>query len=49
MLLHAQYWDGRYVYTFNEKDVSNIRKIWTYNWLNYEENDAEWQNILNLT
>ncbi|KAG2582318.1 hypothetical protein PVAP13_6KG100200 [Panicum virgatum] len=49
MLLHAQYWDGRYVYTLNEKDVSNIRKIWTYNWLNYEENDAEWQSILNLT
>ena len=48
MLLHAEFWDGHYVYTFKEKDISNIRKILTHKWLNHFENDADWESILNL-
>ena len=35
MLLHAEFWDGHYIYTFKEKDISNIRKIWIHKWLNH--------------
>ncbi|KAG2573233.1 hypothetical protein PVAP13_7KG246700 [Panicum virgatum] len=48
MLLHAEFCDGHYVYTLKEKDISNIRKILTHKWLNHFENDADWENILNL-
>jgi hypothetical protein len=31
-----------------EDDIVNIRKISTHKWLSYDENDAQWENILNL-
>ncbi|PUZ44214.1 hypothetical protein GQ55_8G072100 [Panicum hallii var. hallii] len=48
MLIHAEHGDGRSVCDLQEKDISNIRKIFTYAWLDHEENDVEWKSILNL-
>ncbi|RLM74991.1 hypothetical protein C2845_PM15G17040 [Panicum miliaceum] len=46
MLMHIQHWDGRSVCNLDEKNICIIRKILTHTWLNFEENDTEWQNIL---
>ena len=48
MLMNAEYWDGRTVPHFQEKDIMNIRKISTHKWLSYDENDTDWKDILNL-
>ncbi|KAG2605582.1 hypothetical protein PVAP13_4NG083617 [Panicum virgatum] len=47
MLMHAQHWDGRLVCELHEKDIPNIRKILAHTWLSYEENDVDWESILN--
>ncbi|RLM73583.1 hypothetical protein C2845_PM15G06420 [Panicum miliaceum] len=48
MLMHIQHWDGRSVCNLDEKDICIIGKILTHTWLNFEENDTEWENILDL-
>ena len=48
MLMNAEYWDGRTVPYFQEKDIVNIRKISANKWLSYDENDTNWEDILNL-
>ncbi|PVH31945.1 hypothetical protein PAHAL_9G269200 [Panicum hallii] len=37
---------GRLVCNF--QDICNMRKILTHTWLNFEENDVNWESILNL-
>jgi len=49
MLMNAEYWDGHTVPHFQEKDIVNIRKISANKWLSYDENDTDWEDILNLT
>ncbi|CAL4924975.1 unnamed protein product [Urochloa decumbens] len=49
MLMHAEHWDGRTVYNFQAKDMPNIRKLLTYKWLTFEENDTDWKTKLNLS
>jgi len=46
--MNAEYWDGRIVPLLQEKDIVNIRKISTHKWLSYDENDTDWEDILNL-
>ena len=48
MLMNAKYWDGRIVPLLQEKDIMNIRKMSTHKWLSYDENDTDWEDILNL-
>ncbi|RLN25608.1 hypothetical protein C2845_PM07G17890 [Panicum miliaceum] len=48
MLINVEYWDGCTVCNVKANDISNIRKIFTHKWLSYEENDTEWERILNL-
>ena len=45
---NAEYWDGRIVPLLQEKDIVNIRKMSTHKWLSYDENDTDWEDILNL-
>ena len=47
MLMHAQHWDGRLVCELQGNDIPNIRKILAHTWLSYEENDVDWESILN--
>ena len=47
MLMHAQHWDGRLVCELHGNDIPNIRKILAHTWLSYEENDVDWESILN--
>ena len=47
MLMHAQHWDGRLVCELPGNDMPNIRKILAHTWLSYEENDVDWESILN--
>jgi len=48
MLMNAEYWDGCIVPLLQEKDIVNIRKMSTHKWLSYDENDTDWEDILNL-
>jgi len=48
MLMNAEYWDGRTVPLLQEKDIVNIRKMSTHKWLSCDENDMDWEDILNL-
>ena len=47
MLMHAQHWDGRLVCELHGNDIPNIQKILAHTWLSYEENDVDWESILN--
>jgi len=48
MLMNAEYWDGRIVSLLQKKDIVNIRKMSTHKWLSDDENDTDWEDILNL-
>jgi len=48
MLMHCQHRDGRSSCILEEKDIRAIRMVFTQKWLRFEENDADWENILNL-
>ncbi|KAJ1274511.1 hypothetical protein BS78_05G067700 [Paspalum vaginatum] len=48
VLLHAEYWDGRSVLNFNDKDMQNVSKLLTYKWLIHRSNDADWKAQLRI-
>ena len=48
MLMNAEYYDGRTVCNIQEGDMPRIRKILTHKWVTYDENDIDWEEMLNL-
>ncbi|KAG2629464.1 hypothetical protein PVAP13_3KG468401, partial [Panicum virgatum] len=48
MLMNAEYCDGRTVCNIQEGDMPRIRKILTHKWVTYDENDTDWEEMLNL-
>ena len=48
MLMNAEYYDGRTVCNIQEGDMPRIRKILTHKWVTYDENDTDWEEMLNL-
>ncbi|KAG2557405.1 hypothetical protein PVAP13_8NG254702 [Panicum virgatum] len=48
MLMNAEYYDGCTVCNIQEGDMPRIRKILTHKWVTYDENDTDWEEMLNL-
>ena len=48
MLMNAEYYDGRIVCNIQEGDMPRIQKILTHKWVTYDENDTDWEEMLNL-